>query len=382
MREGWEVKTLGEVCDILDNKRKPITKKDRIEGDIPYYGATGILSYVRDYLFDEQLVLLGEDGAKWECGDNSAFIINGKTWVNNHAHVLRPNRKIVEDNWIVYNLNFQNLMPFVSGMTVPKLNQGNMRKIQIPIPPLPEQKQIVKTLDLAFKQIDQAKANTEKNLANAKELFASKLNEVFSQRGEGWEEKRLGDVCNIIGGGTPSKSKEEYYTGDILWATVRDMKKDTLNNTELKITKVAVKNSSTNIIKKNNVIIATRVGLGKVCMLSFDTAINQDLKGIIVKEKYDISNKFIFWWFKSIAKEIINQGTGLTVQGVKLDYIKSLKFPYLTIEKQEDIIVLLDRLNNQKEKLQIHYKQNLNNLEELKKSILEKAFKGELDYAL
>ncbi|MBN4072959.1 restriction endonuclease subunit S, partial [Crocinitomix catalasitica] len=100
MREGWEVKDLGNVCDILDNKRKPITKKDRIEGDIPYYGATGVLSYVKDYIFDEQLVLLGEDGAKWESGDNSAFLIEGKTWVNNHAHVLRPNREVLDDNWL------------------------------------------------------------------------------------------------------------------------------------------------------------------------------------------------------------------------------------------------------------------------------------------
>ena len=91
--EGWEMKKLGEVCDILDSKRKPITKRNRIAGEIPYYGATGVLSYVKDYLFDEKLVLLGEDGAKWECGDNSAFVIEGKTWVNNHAHVLRTHKE-------------------------------------------------------------------------------------------------------------------------------------------------------------------------------------------------------------------------------------------------------------------------------------------------
>ena len=96
MIDDWKIRPLGEICDVLDNKRKPITKKNRIEGDIPYYGATGILSYVKDFLFDEQLVLLGEDGAKWESGANSAFIISGKTWVNNHAHVLRPIRTILD----------------------------------------------------------------------------------------------------------------------------------------------------------------------------------------------------------------------------------------------------------------------------------------------
>ena len=79
---GWETKILGEVCGILDNLRKPITKRDRIEGKYPYYGATGILSYINDYIFDEKLVLIGEDGAKWFSGANSSFIVNGKYMVN------------------------------------------------------------------------------------------------------------------------------------------------------------------------------------------------------------------------------------------------------------------------------------------------------------
>jgi len=89
LQKGWEVKKLGDICEILDNLRKPITKRDRVEGDYPYYGATGILSYINDYLFSEKLVLIGEDGAKWYSGANSSFIVEGKYWVNNHAHVIR-----------------------------------------------------------------------------------------------------------------------------------------------------------------------------------------------------------------------------------------------------------------------------------------------------
>jgi type I restriction enzyme S subunit len=173
------VKKLGEVCEILDNLRKPITKRDRIDGDYPYYGATGILSYIDDYIFDEQLVLIGEDGAKWFCGANSSFIVNGKFWVNNHAHVVRPNKNIIFDNWIVYFLNFSDLTEYITGMTVPKLNQGNLKNIQITVPPLSEQKRIVAILDRTFKTIDQAKTNAEQNLKNAKELFESYLNNIF-----------------------------------------------------------------------------------------------------------------------------------------------------------------------------------------------------------
>ena len=101
MKAGWQIKPLGELCDILDNLRKPITKSLRIEGIYPYYGATGILDYVESFLFNEALVLVGEDGAKWASGENTAFPVTGKCWVNNHAHVLRPHRDKIIDKWLI-----------------------------------------------------------------------------------------------------------------------------------------------------------------------------------------------------------------------------------------------------------------------------------------
>jgi type I restriction enzyme S subunit len=194
---------------------------------------------------------------------------------------------------------------------------------QIPFPliPLPEQQCIVEILDKAFVAIDKAKQNAEQNLRNAKEVFENYLQGVFESKGDNWEEKTLGEFCKIIGGGTPSKKKEEFYNGDILWATVRDMKVDLIEKTEHQITIDAINNSSTNIIPKGNVVIATRVGLGKVCVLKNDTAINQDLKGVIPINKNKLSIDFLFRWFKSISNQIINNGTGATVQGVKLTFI-------------------------------------------------------------
>ncbi len=114
---------LGEICDILDSKRKPITKRHRVSGKYPYYGATGILDYVGEYIFDERLVLIGEDGAKWGAGEKTAFIADGKYWVNNHAHVIRPHRDIILDNWIVFFFYLTDLTKYTTGLTVPKLNQ-------------------------------------------------------------------------------------------------------------------------------------------------------------------------------------------------------------------------------------------------------------------
>ena len=171
---------LGDVCEVLDSKRKPITKKNREPGSIPYYGATGIVDYVKDYIFDERLVLLGEDGAKWGPGDNSAFIIEGKSWVNNHAHVIRVCSDLSADYLVAY-LNFADLSPSITGVTVPKLNQQRMCDIVIPLPSLPAQRAIVAKLDAAKEQCEKLKAAAMRGLAAAENLRKAILAEAFEQ---------------------------------------------------------------------------------------------------------------------------------------------------------------------------------------------------------
>lgn len=202
---------LGQLCDVLDSKRKPVTKRDRVSGPYPYYGATGVQDYVAQYLFDEPLVLVGEDGAKWNSGDESAFAVTGKVWVNNHAHVLRPNRSRVLDKWLIYVLNYSDLTPFVSGLTVPKLNQASLRDIPIPLPPLEAQKRIVAILEETFDAIGTSQTSAEKNLLNAKELFESYREGILSSRCDGWLEARLGAICDIKHG---YAFEGEYFTSD------------------------------------------------------------------------------------------------------------------------------------------------------------------------
>ena len=173
MKAGWEVKRLGELCENLDRKRVPITKTQRVEGPIPYYGASGIVDYVQGHLFNEPLLLKSEDGANLLARTYPiAFSIKGKTWVNNHAHVLRfaaaETRRFVE----LY-LNSIPLDPYISGMAQPKLNQKKLAGIPIPIPNLLEQKRIVSILDEAFEGLDRARENAEANLKSARELFTA-----------------------------------------------------------------------------------------------------------------------------------------------------------------------------------------------------------------
>ncbi len=173
---------LGELCEVLDSIRKPITKKDRTPGNIPYYGATGVVDYVTGYIFDEELVLLGEDGAKWGAGEKSAFAISGKAWVNNHAHVLRPKRERVRDQWLIEYLNAADLMDYVTGLTVPKLNQAQMRTIKVPTPTLRVQDEILDTLGGVYQATDHFEAVSTRRLCLSVNLRHSLLEAAF--RGE------------------------------------------------------------------------------------------------------------------------------------------------------------------------------------------------------
>lgn len=128
----WEEKTIGETCTILNNQRKPLSSDEREKGEFPYYGASGIIDYVKEYIFNEKLLLVGEDGAKWGAHENTAFIADGKYWVNNHAHVLKP--KTIVDSFLEYYLVKLDLTPFITGAAPPKLTLGKLKLISLPVP--------------------------------------------------------------------------------------------------------------------------------------------------------------------------------------------------------------------------------------------------------
>lgn len=184
----------------------------------------------------------------------------------------------------------------------------------------------------------------------------------------------LGSVVRIIGGGTPSKSNLNFYKGDIPWATVRDMGSDYLESTELKINEEAVRQSSTNIIPKNNVIIVTRVGLGKVSIIKQDTAINQDLRGIIANDKNELDTKYLFYWFKSISQKIIDAGRGATVHGVTLPFIRSLRLPLPNISEQRKIVSRFESLFFEIDKSIILTNKKSESLIQLKNATLKQSF--------
>ena len=371
----WEVKPLGKVCDVLDRMRKPITKKNRIAGPIPYYGATGIVDMVDGWLFDEPLVLLGEDGAKWGRGDRSAFLIEGKTWVNNHAHVLRTKVDVL-DSWLIYSLNSRDLNGYVTGMTVPKLNQASMRTIPVPIPPLEEQERIVEVLDEAFAAIDKAKANIERNLTNVRELFQSRLNDIFSNPSEDWEVKPLGEVCSIVADLVDPR-QDEYLSqlhvggGNIESESGQFIGLKTSAEEGLKSGKFPF---TTEDVLYNKI----RPYLVKVARPDFEGICSADMYPLRPSE--DISRDFLFYAliserFTSYAISV-SARAGMPKVNRKDLFNYDISFPLK--KEQERITKELDALIEMKRMIEAKYRVELENLEQLRQSILEQAFEGKL----
>lgn len=211
----WEQRKLGDIVDFLDGQRKPLKESDRIKGKYPYYGASGIIDYINDYLFDENLVLLSEDGANIiDRNYPVCFIATGKYWVNNHAHVLKAKAGVI-DKFICESLERLDYTKFNTGTAQPKLNQDICQKIVITIPNEDEQKCISEFLNRINNIITLHQRKLDKLQATKKAL----LQEMFPEEGQdkpkrrfkgftdAWEQRKLCDLTQLITKGTTPKVK-------------------------------------------------------------------------------------------------------------------------------------------------------------------------------
>ena len=208
----WKKVKLEDICDILDSRRIPISEEKRIKGKYPYYGANGIQGYINDYIFDEELVLLAEDGGNFGSKIKPiAYKINGKTWVNNHAHVLKAKNEIISTDFLLYSLMFYDVTKLITGTTRKKLTRTGMGKITLFIPNLDMQEKITNYLQEIEKFI-----SLRKNQLNyLKELVKSLFTRMFGDirtNSFNWKQVKLQDVCSsIVRGPFGSSLKKEFF---------------------------------------------------------------------------------------------------------------------------------------------------------------------------
>ncbi|MBS4055277.1 MAG: N-6 DNA methylase [Thermaerobacter sp.] len=316
---------LGDVVEILDFLRRPITKHDRKPGPYPYYGATGVLDHVEGFLFDEPLVLVGEDGAKWGAGESTAFAVDGKVWVNNHAHVIRPRRDMLLDRYLIEVLNTVDLTPYITGVTVPKLNQQKLRSIRIPVPPLDIQREIVAEIEGYQKVIDGARMVVE----NYKPYIPIDPE---------WQVLPIGEVCSTASGGTPLSSNPSYYEGGIIpWLRSGEVAQGAVRFSELYITEEGLRNSSAKIFAPNTVLVAMYgATAGEVGILQIEASTNQAICGITTGEM--LLPEYLYLILKNSKAGLVRFAGGGAQPNISQKIIRDFHIPIPPLAIQQTIV--------------------------------------------
>jgi len=393
MREGWELKKLVDVCEKTSN----INWKDNSDKTFQYIDLSAVSRDTLTITESSEINSLNAPSrAKKILNTNDVIFATTRPTLNRMAiippeynenicstgfTVLRAKKDAIDAKYIFYSLQIPDFMKRMEkmqrGASYPAVSDKDVKDFEIPVPPLKEQKQIVSTLNKAFKQIDQAKTNLEQNLHNAKELFQSKLNEVFSQRGEGWVEKKLGDVCTLYQGLAINKKTKHLLVekSSIPLLRIKDLKK---NMVEQYVSEVGYPENS---FVTEDEIIYTRTGsLGLVFRGKRGVLHNNSFKVVPNKE---LSSNYLFWWLQheAFTKIIISLASKAAQPDITHKLFKEQIISIPSLEMQNSYYLEIEQLNELSNKLQTHYQQKLNNLEELKKSILQKAFRGELHYS-
>ena len=400
MREGWEVKLLQEFCTdyksaIVDGPFGSNLKREHfVEKGVPVLKIQNIkshnillknLSYVTREKANElkRHSFIKNDIVMTKLGDplGVSGIVENIDYGIIVADLVRIRPNKIDTKFLCYQLNAPKVKSFINsqqkGATRPRVKISTVRELPIAAPPLPEQKRIVAILDEAFEWIGCAVANAEKNLANARDLFESYLNNVFTQKGEGWVEKKLGDLVEVQSGGTPLRAKPEFWGGDIAWYSSGELNLQYTIDPNRKITHEGLKNSNAKLFPIGSLLIGMYdTAALKMSIIDRDAAFNQAIAGAKPNDKIDL--QFVLYAINAIKPQILNLRRGVRQKNLSLVKIKNVTIPIPNLTIQRKVVENLSSIKKEITRLEEIYQRKLIALAELKQSILQKAFAGEL----
>ena len=370
--------SLETVCNILDSQRVPITASERAKGEYPYYGANGIQDYVADYIFDDELVLLAEDGGNFGSKDRPiAYRVSGKCWVNNHAHVLKP-KECIDVDYLCYSLMFYDTTGIVNGATRQKLTQAAMRQMTIPMVSMEQQKDIVLKLNKVEDLISQRKEQLNK----LDELVKSRFIEMFGDpvaNPFNWKTVLLKNATSKIGSGaTPKGGKESYQSEGITLIRSMNVHDGRFEYKDLAhITDEQAKQLDNVVIEENDVFInITGASVARSCIVPkhiLPARVNQHVAIIrcisSMLNPVFANNMFLNISFKGQLLDIGESG-GATRQAITKQQLEMLNVILPPIDLQNEFATFVE----QTDKLKFEVKQALEKLEFLKKSLMQKYF--------
>jgi type I restriction enzyme S subunit len=396
MKAGWQTKTLGEICKIeRGGSPRPIqnfitTDRNGINW-IKIGDATASGKYI--YKTEERIK---PEGAK-----RSRMVYEGDFILSNSMSFGRPYiMKVsgcIHDGWLVLrqpkvdpgylyhvlssDLVFSQFDRLASGSTVRNLNIELAKSVEIPYPPLPEQQRIVTILDQAFAGIATAKANAEKNLRNARALFESHLQSVFTRRGEGWEEKKLGNVCRIARGGSPRPIQEFLTTAPdgINWIKISDATASGkyIYKTEQKIISDGARRSR--MVHEGDFLLSNSMSFGRPYIMRTSGCVHDgwlilsDYASILHQDYlyYVLGSSFVYQQFDRLA-------AGSTVRNLNIELASRVEIPIPPLAHQQEIAKQFEAFSEKIQRLESVYQRKLAALDALKQSLLHQAFSGQL----
>jgi len=379
--EKWDIKEWNQVLEIKSGRNQKAVLNPN--GEYPIIGSAGkIMGYADNYICEEGTTIIGRKGTI-----NSPLFIEHKFWNVDTAFGLQTN-ELLDNRFLYYFCLSFDFTDLDKGSGRPSLVKSDLLKVQIPLPPLPQQKQIVLTLDKAFAAIDTAKANAEQNLQNAKELFESYLQIVFENKGDDWELKIFDDVINFSQIGLVRNNKEQSSEYTYRYLKMNNINNDNgLNEDSFKFVNATSEEVKKYQLLNDDFLFNTRNSfelVGKNCLYKSDYTKPTLFNNNILRVRF---NDFLFPEFAAYAfsskamidsLEKVKSGT-TNVVGIYYKSLKYLEIPIPPLPEQKQIVQKLDLLSTETKKLEAIYTQKIADLEEMKKSILRKAFSGQLN---
>jgi type I restriction enzyme S subunit len=384
---------LGDVIDLFDSQRVPLNSRQRYErqGEYPYYGAQGVIDHIDGYIFDGRYILVAEDGENLNSKKLPlALFANGKFWVNNHAHILRGKEDIADDAYLLACLNNADIKPYVTGAAQPKLSQGNLRLIEIPLPPLPIQRRIAGILSAYDELIENSQRRIKILESMARALYREwfvhfrfpgheSVPRVPSPLGEipqGWEVRPFGEIYNTSSGGTPSRKRPEYFDGgSIDWVKSQELLDKFILSTEERITPDAIANSSAKVFPPNTVLVALYgATIGMLAIISGEAATNQACCAVLPKSSA-YGREFAFLTLLTNRERIIGLRLGAAQQNISQVLLRNFECikPPTKIATQfaEHVSPLFDGILNLQRQIQ--------NLRRTRDLLLPRLLSGQID---
>ncbi len=403
-----------------DSKRIPLSIKQRsaLEKIYDYYGASGVIDKVDNYIFDQELLLIGEDGANLLSRSTPiAFLASGKYWVNNHAHIL-DSSAITTRTFLCNYINSIDLAPYVTGSAQPKLTQDKMNAIPVPIPPLAEQQRIVERIESIFAKLDEAKEKARAVVDGFELRKSAILHKAFTgELTARWRQehtKQLGDIdlsaldknyeiadykygipdnwkwvlfnecCTFVGSGvTPKGGREVYQNDGIPFIRSQNVLKGELDLSEVAYISDEINNQMkrTQINGGETLFNITGASIGRSCFVPFDQNIgNVNQHVCIIRFKNYILPQLPQLWMNSpiIQRFVVENQIGQTRQALNFKQIRGMWFPVAPIEEQQEIIRALNDLLDKEQYAKDVAQAVVDQIDTMKKAVLARAFRGEL----